>query len=481
MLHDERGLALTTRSAEAVTAFDRMVAGFVAHGTETADALGDALAADPGLTLGHAAQGFFCFLLARRELTPRAAVALAAAQDCLAERGGTPREHLYVRGLAAVLNGDLAQAVDRLSAVISNDPLDALAIKLDHALRFIRGDAAGMRAATTRILPAWTETTPLHGFILGCHAFGLEETGDYVEAEKIGRRAVDLAPRDTWGRHAVAHVYEMTGATEQGIAWLSGYDGIRAGCNNLRFHVTWHLALFLLETGDTAGVLRLYDGVMRKDRTDDFRDIANAVSLLWRLEQEGVDVGPRWAELADLAERRSHDHCLVFADLHYLMALIGAKRHDSAGAMLAALTRFAANDTTEQAAVCRTVGLPLAHAMAASRTGHAAEAARLLAAVRDRIRLIGGSHAQRDVFERTLIDAMTATDPNGGAAALLRARLERRNGDRFALRKLSALSMAPCRAHHDRRTAAEPHYTGAAVAGTRSQPQEMKRKVHTPP
>ena len=53
---------------------------------------------------------------------------------------------------------------------------------------------------------------PYYGYLLGMGAFGLEEVGEYAEAEKMGRRAVEIEPRDGWAVHAVAHVMQMQGA-----------------------------------------------------------------------------------------------------------------------------------------------------------------------------------------------------------------------------------------------------------------------------
>src|SRR3546814_8705816 len=82
--------------------------------------------------------------------------------------------------------------------------------------------------------------------------------------------------------------------------------------------------LFLLDQGDAAAVLRHYDSDVRGDQSEEYLDISNAVALLWRLEQRGIDVGGRWIELAEKAARLGSDHQLVFADAHYMMALAAA-------------------------------------------------------------------------------------------------------------------------------------------------------------
>ena len=76
-----------------------------------------------------------------------------------------------------------------------------------------------MRRSAERLLPVW-RGHPAEGYLLGCHAFTLEETGDYAAAEAAGRAGLALAPDDAWGLHAVAHVYDMTARAGQGLALI---------------------------------------------------------------------------------------------------------------------------------------------------------------------------------------------------------------------------------------------------------------------
>ncbi len=226
------------------------------------------------------------------------------------------------------------KAIAELEAILEDSPEDSLAAKLSHGFRFMLGDARGMRRSIENVLGRVGRDHPHSGYLLGCSAFALEETGDYAEAEAAGRMAVARSPQDAWGLHAVSHVHEMTGRAEEGAQWLSGREANWSHCNNFGYHVFWHLALFRLEQGDIDGVLALYDDSIRKDRTDDFRDIANAASLLARLELAGADVGARWEEIASLARGRVADRTLVFADLHYLIALLGAGQDDAADLLI---------------------------------------------------------------------------------------------------------------------------------------------------
>ena len=167
--------------------------------------------------------------------------------------------------------------------------------------------------------------------------------------------------------------------------------------------------------------MSLYDERIRAEKTDDFRDVANAVSLLMRLEIAGVDVGPRWDELGAIARRRIADRSLVFASLHYTLALIGAGRCDAARELTAGLGK--GGSVGDQATVASEIGAPVAAALTAFGEARYDEAARGLLSVRPKLRRIGGSNAQRDLFEQVLIEAAVRAGLNQQAAALLSERL----------------------------------------------------------
>src|SRR5262249_21256288 len=145
--------------------------------------------------------------------------------------------------------------------------------------------------------------------------------GDYAEAERQGRAAVEHNPADLWAAHAVGHVMEMQGRPREGIAWITDLKQQWRECGAFVLHVVWHECLFHLALEEMDAVLELYDRELRSESTDEYLDIANAASLLWRLEQADVDIGSRWRELTQHAERHIDDHFFVLADLHYGMAL----------------------------------------------------------------------------------------------------------------------------------------------------------------
>jgi tetratricopeptide (TPR) repeat protein len=426
LVSDARGNTVTASSLVPVALLDHAVEAYLGFRRDTGDRLKAALAAEPDSVLGQCLRGYFMMLFGQRALVLHAERSLDAAQAAAHLVGVTPREAAHVAALSAWVAGDFGGATSRWELIAADHPYDVLALKLAQYGRFYSGDGARMRDVLAGALAAWDVGVPGYGFVLGCYAFALEETGDYAAAERIGREAVERNPADIWAAHAVAHVLEMTGRPREGVAWVDSLQGYWAECNNFRYHAFWHRCLFLIDLGALDGVLDLYDCEVRQEWTDDLLDISNAVSLLWRLEQAGVAVGHRWEELADQAQRHLDDHLLVFGDVHYLMALAAAGRADRAVRMFDSMAHYAADSSDTEAAVTREPGLALAQAVLAHRRGDYQCALDQLLAVRDTIHQIGGSHAQRDLFEEMLIDSALRAGRVDQAKILLVARLDRR-------------------------------------------------------
>jgi hypothetical protein len=190
------------------------------------------------------------------------------------------------------------------------------------------------------------------------------------------------------------------------------HEGRWIDVNNFARHMNWHRALFHLARNENETVLALYDRKIRNVPSDDYRDVTNAAALLYRLEAQGIGVGRRWSELADLAERRVNDHALAFAQLHYLLCLVGARRWDAAYRLFAAMDLEARSGFGTQARLLADVGVPLAKTMLA---GFGPGAAWNGALAR-----LGGSRAQRQTFERILRDAAKRQGPSTQRLPLFR-------------------------------------------------------------
>ncbi len=428
MMQDIFGQDTTISNAQALENWNRTQLAFLAHGATTPTHLGETLTVDPQFALGHAVKAMFYILLGRKELLATAQEAFEAAEAANSAMPASKREAYLLHALRDWMTGQPKAALRHFEAALADNPTDTLAMKLDHALRFVLGDNIGMRRMVEQVLPAYSNTHPGYGYLLGCHAFTLEETGEYNRAQIAGREGLLLAPDDAWGLHAVAHVHDMTADAAGGIKWLSGREEAWAHCNNFRYHVWWHKALMHLDLGEVDVVLDLYDQQIRNDKTDDYRDISNATSLLSRLELDGIDVGDRWEELADLSANRTEDGCLIFADLHYLLALVGDQRHNAIATMMGRLHRDAKESRTDMQKAMAVPGLAAAIGLEAFGEAKFETAFINLARANADLQGAGGSHAQRDVFERLTIDSGIRAGFLDEAEAVLAKRTKLRNG-----------------------------------------------------
>jgi len=420
MQNDCYGLAMTAASREAAGYYDEALRAFLGFRSDTGAHLKQALAADAGLFMGHCIRGYFFKLLSLPTLEQKALEAADKARQRAKVVSARECEHLAA--LEAWCAGDMAACTVRWEGILVEYPRDLLALRLAHFCHFYTGDSIAMRDSLARVMPAWEAGEPSAGFVHGMYAFGLEECGDYTAARAMGEGAVAANPGDIWAVHAVAHVHEMEGRSGDGIAWLKATEDGWSGCNNFAYHVWWHRALFHFERQQYDEVLSLYDAHIRADPSEDYLDISNGVAMLWRLENAGVAVGAGWEELADNAEKRTADHLLAFADMHFSMALAAAGRNAALDDMIASMRATNAGARTTQQQVLAEVGVALASAVRAYYAGDFDLALALLMPLRYRVRAIGGSHAQRDLFAQMLIAAALKYEKFALARAFLHER-----------------------------------------------------------
>lgn len=413
-LRDTRGLEVSTRNAASLAAYERAVDELHRYSGNPLATIDAALAADPGFVLGHCFKAALAVGATERALEPMLRQSVEAAEALAADATG--RERAHAAAARAWLAGDFDAALDRYARIAIDHPRDTLALQTAHVAAFYLGRQLALRDVVARALHAWDERVPGYAYLLGMYAFGLEENGDHARAEELGRRAVELEPRDAWASHAVAHVMEMQTRLAEGVAWLEqGSRGWDAD-NAFALHNFWHLALYHLDLGDVARVLELYDTRVRPRRSDVVLELVDASALLWRLHLGGHDVGGRFEALADDWRSKLGDDYYAFNDVHALMALLGAHREADAAAVLSAVERRAGG-AGSNGRMAREVGVPACRALVAFERGDFRACVDLLLPLRDTAVRFGGSNAQRDVLTQTLLEAAL----RGGDAALARA------------------------------------------------------------
>ena len=415
-MNDAHGNPVSTASTAALAHAEQALWRTVAfYGDAVAD-LDAAIAADPGWGLARIAKADFLLTLTEPSLVPEARALVAAAEPLMAHANTRERAHFAAATLCAAGRWREASAV--WDGLLLQYPRDLLALNSAHLFDFYRGDALSLRARVARVLPEWPGDDKLHPFVLGMHAFGLEECHQYAQAEDTGRRALDACPRMPWAVHAVAHVMEMQGRHAEGVEWLRSREPDWAPDNGLSVHLWWHAALFKLESLDTAGALQLFDAYMAGAASVVNLQWLDGAALLWRLRLLGVDVGARWQRLAsDWAQPVELAGHYAFNDCHALLALIGSGELGRAQALLEAATARAAQGDADNRAMAGEVGLPLMHALLAHAAGDHVGAVRLLYPLRRVAHHFGGSHAQRDLIDQTLLAAACAATGDHERAA----------------------------------------------------------------
>ena len=206
---------------------------------------------------------------------------------------------------------------------------------------------------------------------------------------------------------------EMQGRFDDGAAWLRQHQPVWAEGNGFAGHLWWHMALFRLEGLDDAGAMRLADTHLAGAALHITLQRLDAAALLWRLHLHGLDVASRCRELlATWAPDLDHAGQHAFNDLHVVLACLGGGDLARAEAWTARCAErvMAADDLgRSNHAVAREVALPLLRALLALARGDANAAARGLYAVRPQLHRLGGSHAQRDFVDLSLLAAAAQT------------------------------------------------------------------------
>jgi tetratricopeptide (TPR) repeat protein len=420
MARDQQGLALAG-APDSAGAFDRAMADYYGLTGDPVGVLKSALARNPGFALGGVAIAALTMIGGFRGDHPEVIGALRAAEAGIGR--SSRREQNHLAAAKAWARGEFSRAIMRWERILADHPTDALALRLVQDAYFFLGRSAAIRDCAERVLPAWDRDNPLAGFVLGLYAFGLEETGDLKRAEDFGREALVRNPRDAWATHALAHVMETANRHEEGVAFLKSTRADWAHAHFMAHHNGWHLALFLIEQGRFDEVLADYDRYTAPKLADDATlDRIDASSLLWRLELADVDVGDRWAPVADQWMAHVDDHLLAFNDLHCAFAAARSPDPDHVRRLRHSLDEYERTGSGDNRQVTSEIGRPLIDGVLAFAAGDHGRAVESILPVRDGWARIGGSHAQRDVIKLTLIAAAERSGQRSLARALLAER-----------------------------------------------------------
>ena len=421
-LIDARGMPVSTQNRQVLDQFEQALWQFHSYVDDPIETIDTALAEQPDFVLGHVFRATLLLLTTERQYLNEAGKSLNHAEALL--RTANDRERGLLQAAKLWLIGDWYGAAQQWDQILVEYPRDAFALQAAHLTDFLLGDSKSLADRVARVLPNWNEDLPSYSYVLGMYAFGLEECNHYRRAEETGRRALELEARDGWAVHAVTHVMEMKNRYDEGIDWLRSREPDWSVDNAFAFHNWWHLALYHLERAEYEAMLALYDENIYPETSDCSMQMLDASALLWRLQLQGVDVGERWSKLAQdwTAKAEQENGYYAFNDVHALMAYFYGGRNQEIDELLDAMEQ-AANSVGVNASMSREVGLPVALGLIAFAEARYDECVQHLQSVRNIAHRFGGSHAQRDVLNLTLIEAAQRSGQSRLAAHLLNERL----------------------------------------------------------
>jgi hypothetical protein len=439
MTVDRQGLELTG-PAGAAAAYDTAVAHLLRFQPEVVPVSAEA-AAD-GCVMGNLLGAYLSLMSTEAGAVADARSALARhATPAADEAALRPRERAHLAAARRWIDGDMAGAGSLLGEISIEYPRDLLALFTGHQIDFFRGDAVNLRDRIGRALGAWG-AEPDAGFLYGMYAFGLEECNQYGQAADAGGRAVDGNTDDVWGIHAVVHTYEMQGQIPDGVRFMRGRRPAWAEGNFLNVHNAWHYALYLLQADDIAGALGVYDTFLHHAASPDVAlELLDATALLWRLHLEGTPADGRWQPLAEAWTRILKPGFYPFNDMHAVMAYLGNGELAQARTVVAALERAVSDGDRRSTGwqMTSAVGLPVCRSLVYFGAGQYQQVADELLPIRTRVHEFGGSHAQRDAVERTLLEAAIRAGRQELASALVSERLANRDSSTYAWSKRALL------------------------------------------
>jgi len=422
MLVDRYGLPLSTMSG---AARDSYVAGVdcvlsAAHGDQAH--LERAVETDPEFALAHAALARSRFLMAD---VPGARQSAARARE-LAPKA-TPREQGHIDALALSVEGKPIEALAATRAHLAEHPRDAMVASPATGVFGLIGFSGRQGREPEQV--EFLETLRPHladdWWFQGVYAFALEELGRLDEAFDLIERSMATNPGNAHGAHIKAHVLYEQGEDRAALAYLDGWLPSYPREGLMHCHISWHVALFALMLGDAARAWQVYQAQVHPGGSwgPALNVATDAPAFLWRAELAGHGRKPAlWDEVHAYGQKSFPKPGIAFVDVHRALASVAAGDREGIAAYVAELEQRAASGRSPAGDVVPR----LANGLSAYGDGDWAKAITLLEPALVETVRIGGSRAQRDLIENTLLAAYLKADRQADARKLLAAHTDRR-------------------------------------------------------
>ncbi len=367
---------------------------------------------DPGFAVGRAMAAVWGSFGADLDAQAEA----KAAED---GRATHPWERSFVAATRALVDDGMWGTQAQWQAHHDTYPADLMGLTVAAFALIMSTDPAGETEADRRIQQS-LDVVGEDPMLLGFQAMSAQDHGDLDLCHRLATRSLELDPTGFAGGHPMSHVYFEAGDHANGLTWLD--DWLTRSDREATFygHMVWHSALHALEVGDADGALERYPHCGGSNAGGMLID---GPSLLWRCQLQGhVPPGtdPHQPPVSTLARGFMDGVPFAFVGVHVALALATAGDADG-------LRRFGHNARTFEAPGTAELLPGLSEGLAAFVEGDHGKAAHALLPLESRLWEVGGSRAQREVFEDTLIHVLIRAGRLAEASARLQARLDRRD------------------------------------------------------
>ncbi len=397
MLCDIYGAPISCEQ-NALSGINDFVEGFVGYQKRSVNVIKTA-EQNPDCALANIYAGILWMFLERPE-------APAKAQPFLDRAMAATKLNERELGLRTLLSAwhqyDIAKTIKVAEDLLNAYPQDLSTLKIAQYHLFNSADATGMLRVAQSCLKANQNRAPVHSMI----AFGHEQANEIELARASALNALEIDPNEPWAHHALSHIHLSNGAIKEGRQFLQGVSDSWSELNSFMYtHNWWHMALFHLADGEAEQALSIYDGRCWGVQPEYSQDQIGAISLLARLEIAGVDVGERWQALQPYLVSRIEDVQQPFLTLQYLYGLARLNINEADQLMNNIELQASSPAVPQDQALWKQVAIPAAKGVYAHAKADWPLSAKCLGDVRRTLWQVGGSHAQRDLFDQLLLDA----------------------------------------------------------------------------
>ncbi|CEG61011.1 Expressed protein [Legionella micdadei] len=410
----QRGLAVTTNSAEVIDCINHFHQQILGYGQSAAEIINAAKQFPDNLLIQIYAAAFYLYAQ-ENQATSIASTYLVKAEKQL--RSANLREKLLYQAITAWLKLDYEAALSIFTAIAKLFPRDTLAVKFAEWLFYCSGQAFQGKWFLS-LCESVAQVNQDESHFLATHSFALELCRKRPEAKAMAEKAIAMNENTPWAHHTLAHVLLLENAIAEGITSLNQF---KASWDNilslLKSHNTWHLALFYLANRNEEATIQLFNGIFGT-LPESCGEQIDAISLLWRMDIAGLPQMQILRSIIPYLGIHPYEQYTGFNNIHFIYCLAKAGENRQVNQSLESITKYCHSLPTglTKKLWCE-VNLPLCKAVGAFAQEDYGASCKLMEPIIDRCFQVGGSDAQDELFLQTYVMSLSRNKQKDKAKA----------------------------------------------------------------